>query len=898
MRKDLATFVQDFTRHGHRTAIVTCPGNRRVVTSYEALAQLAGRFSRMLSQREIKPGDRVLLWGANSAEWVAAFFGCVLRGVIAVPLDAAGSVEFAARVIADVSPRLIVGDENLLQKLPPATPRIFFENFAASLPLDPLLAADPSLGAATPLQILYTSGTTSAPKGIVHTHGNVLSGVEVLEREINKYRRYLRWVHPLRILHTLPLSHVFGQFMGLWVPPLLAAPVHYEDRLAAGHLIARIRRERISVAAVVPRLLQLMRASLLADDPGLQARLEKLQHRRVGWRWWHLRHVHRRFGFKFWAFVSGGAALPSDVEQFWNTLGFVLVQGYGMTETTALATLNHPLRPTRGSIGRPLAGREVRIAEDGEILLRGAMLAAGTWSRGALQPRMEDWLRTGDLGVMDADGQMRFLGRKSDVIVSASGMNIHPADLESSVRAQPAVRDCVVVGWDGPLGPVPVAAVILRENFAGSGNPSALPAILADILNSANRALLEFQQVHAALLWPAGEFPRSSMGKLLRQEVSAWVRRQMLPAGAPSSHSAPSSHDPLLRVLALVTGSSTAGVEDSASLAGDLHLDSLGRMQLAMAIEEQFGVPVDDEAIAAAGTVADLRALLRPVRENSAPATNQEQQETPDAPFFAPATARSSALPQSPPRYPRWPWAAPVQAMRVLFLECVLRPLVALLAHPRVVCGPAILPAEPSLYVCNHVTAIDVALVLYALPRRVRWRMSIAMSAELLAQWRRARSAAGVAPGPLRWLAPLQAIAVTALFNVFPLPAGAGLRQSFAHAGEALDRGYNLLVFPEGKRTLTGQIQPFHTGISLLAEQSRVSVVPIALAGLWSASQSPRLASRLAPRFRPARLAIVVGAPLRRWPAESHAEFAARLRAAVAHLDSVGAGDQNVLKSC
>ncbi|HZC44341.1 MAG TPA: long-chain fatty acid--CoA ligase, partial [Acidobacteriaceae bacterium] len=436
MRKHLATLVEDFNRHGKQIAIVTYPGNRRVVTTYAELATLAGRFSRMLADRGIAPGERVLLWGANSAEWVAAFFGCVLRGVIAVPLDAAGSVDFAARVRADVTPRLIVGDQEHLQMLSQtdstkksnenSAASIAFEDFSSTLPQAPMFQPDPSLNPETPLQILFTSGTTSAPKGIVHTHGNVLSSVEVLEREIKKYLRYERWVHPLRFLHTLPLSHVFGQFMGLWVPPLLAAQVHYEDNLVAGHMMDRIRRERISVAAVVPRVLELLRAHLLSIDPRLQTRLDAVRGQRVWKKWWHMRDVHRRFGFKFWAFVSGGASLPPEVEQFWNALGFVLVQGYGMTETTALATLNHPMHPTHGSIGKALAGREVRVAEDGEIMVRGPMLAAGTWRNGGIEPRSGEWLHTGDLGSVDASGQMRFLGRKSDVIVAASGMNIHP----------------------------------------------------------------------------------------------------------------------------------------------------------------------------------------------------------------------------------------------------------------------------------------------------------------------------------------------------------------------------------------------------------------------------------------------------------------------------------------
>ena len=888
MRNNLATFVEDFQRHGDQIAIVSYSGNRRIRTSYAELATLAGRFSRLFAERNINSGDRVLLWGANSAEWIAAFFGCVLRGIIAVPLDAAGSAEFAARVLAEVSPRLIVGDPDLLAKLSVDTPKFSFRD---PLPREPLLTPDPSLDRETTLQILYTSGTTSAPKGIVHSHGNVLSSVEVLEREMRKYLRYERWVHPLRFLHTLPLSHVFGQFMGLWVPQLLAAEVHYEDKLVAGHIIDRIHRQRISVAIVVPRVLELMRASLLASDPELQSRINKFQQERIWWRWWHLRGLHHRFGFKFWAFVSGGATLPEEIEQFWNALGFVLVQGYGMTETTALATLNHPFHTSRGSIGKPLAGREVRVSPDGEILVRGANLAAGTWRNGHMEPRQEEWLHTGDLGSVDAAGDVRFLGRKSDVIVAASGMNIHPADLEEVVRRQSGVRDCMVVGWNGPRGPEPVASVIL--DASSDGNDRALE----QILTNANRELQEFQQLRTVLRWPANEFPRNSTGKLLRREVAAWVQLQTTTAIVGLT----ASQDPLLQLLQQVTGESAEGLDDSADLGTALHLDSLARMQLAMGMEEKFGTTVRDESIAQAKTLGDLRKISRQggirsgaVRsrvESSIDATPANLQ-----PLEPPGDASEQTVPvpkpneageqKLSPKYVRWPWCVPVQAARVAFIESVLRPLVAAFAPPRVLWETKELPQQPSIYVCNHVAVIDVALVLFALPPRVRRHMAIAMSAEMLAAWRRARDASGVGAGPLRWLAPLQAQAVSALLNVFPLPAAAGLRQSFAHAGEALDQGYNLLVFPEGRRTRTGDLQAFQTGISLLAQESQTAIVPMALAGLWQAAQRPGLS-----KIRPPGLTVVIGAPMQQASGESHWEFAVRLRSAVEHLISLGDAD-------
>jgi long-chain acyl-CoA synthetase len=327
MRPHLATLVQDFHRNGQSTAIATYRGNRRTVSTYADLARLAERFAAELVRREIHIGERVVLWGQNGVEWVGAFFGCVMRGAIAVPLDAAGSADFAKRVIAETGPRLVVGDALLLQQLDSGVASFSFDAFTAELPQDATAAIEPGLNQDTPLQILFTSGTTAEPKGIVHTHRNVLASVAPIEREIHKYLKYERVVHPLRFLHTLPLSHVFGQFMGLWIPPLLGAEVHFESRLQAQRLIETIRREKISVLAAVPRVLELLRDSLMTQYPQLATELEAAKGESVWKRWWRFRRIHRAFGYKFWAFVCGGASLSPELESFWNTLGFALIQG-------------------------------------------------------------------------------------------------------------------------------------------------------------------------------------------------------------------------------------------------------------------------------------------------------------------------------------------------------------------------------------------------------------------------------------------------------------------------------------------------------------------------------------------------------------------------------------------
>ncbi len=828
----MATLVADFRRYGEQIAVVTHRGNRRFSSSYARLAELSAHCAHAFDQRGLKTGDRVLLWGSNSVEWVAAFFGCILRGIVAVPLDAAGSVEFAQRVVAEVQPRLLVGDLALLEKLSAGIPLLGFDGFAALPEADYTPAA--GLSRSTTLQIIFTSGTTGDPKGIVHTHGNVLASLDPLENEIGRYLRYERLVHPLRILHTLPLSHVFGQFMGLWVPPLLVAEVHFEDRLQAPRLVRLMHEERISVLAAVPRVLDLMRAWVLAEFPGFDIAAGRGE--KVWKRWWRFRALHRRLGFKFWAFVCGGASLPADLESFWTTAGFALVQGYGMTETTALVTLNHPFKTARGSIGKPLAGREVKIGDDGEILVRGDSIASRVWQRGGMQTVESGWLATGDLAARDERGELVFAGRKSDVIVTAAGLNIHPQDLEAVLRRQPGIREALVVGYASSAGPAP-AAVLIADAAEGS---------LQRAVDDANQDLAAFQQIRYWLRWPQPEFPRTTTGKVLRRTVQGWA--QPLLAGSSAAADGPS--DPLLQLLRPL-GVESRELAAGDRLAEDLHLDSLAMVQLQSSFETRFGLELSDQTWGQIKTVGDVRALFQP----------------------AATPARESPAADPPPSaaFPRWPWSPWVRALRVAFLELLARPLVWLLAGPRI--APRHILARPSLLVANHLTAVDVPVILYALSSSDRQHVAVAMSGKLLTGWRRGQAERH------RLVAALTPVAywlVTALFNVFPLPRGAGLRQSFAHAGEAMNHGYHVLVFPEGRRSRDGQLQPFEPGIGLLAQQCQVPVQPIFIEGLGlrDGKRWPKRGS----------VAIRLGAPLTMEPGEEPQAFAERLQAAVAAL--------------
>ncbi len=912
MRDHLATIIDDFRRFDREIAVVRYQGNRRRVTTYGELARLAGRFAALLEKRGITRGDRVLIWGENSAEWLATLHGCVLRGVLAVPLDVFGNAEFVARVAKDVSPKLAVGDAILLAKLAavrdaPHLSALTFEDWQRELPAEEIGAIS-GLTNQTPLQILFTSGTTGDPKGIVLTHGNVLASMVPIEDGAKPYMRYERLVHPLRILHTLPLSHVFGQALGIWVPPLLQAEVHFESRLAAPRLIEQIHDERISVLAAVPRVLALLKTHLEVTHDGLAERVEESAEKiGPGRRWWRYRRVHREFGLKFWAFVCGGGALPGPLEQFWNALGFVLVQGYGMTETTAMITLNHPFHVAEGTIGKPVTGSEVKLGPDGEVLVRGAVISAATWEDGAMRPREDEWLATGDIAERTESGELKFLGRKSEVIVTAAGLNIHPEDIEAAIEEQPDVAACAVVAMDTPTGPEPCAVLACR----GSGD-CALTAI-----ERANATLPEFQRITRWVLWPEPDLPRTSTGKVRRKPVAAWLARIQTAAATPSSgkaatngdHAFGPSADWLLALIAQITGEAHPGVGDELRLTEDLHLDSLGRVQLASAIEERLGIVSGTSLLEEVQTLGELRrvvaggvaterepaqgtaaqpaavepdSLLRngaqnedaAVAETSAQADETLQGARP--PAVQQEMSREAGRPHF--AYPEWPWWKPFQWIRAAFVEAVLRPGAWLLVKPRVFGPEKSLPEGPLLIVANHVTSYDGALIVHALPGPYRRWMAVAMLGEMLEDFRHWRNpwkpgdkGFYVFGAPAYWL-------VTALFNVFPLPRQRDFQRSFAHAGKALDHGYSVLVFPEGTLSPDGKLATFRPGIGLLAKQSYVPVLPVAMRGLGE------LKTRKRSWLRSGTIEIHVGEAISFGPEETESAITARLHDEVERL--------------
>ena len=532
------------------------------------------------------------------------FFGCVLRGAVTVPIDHGSTAGFAARVAREVNAKLVFHSRALTDAGLAENAIVLESLFELTQRRDSSPYLAPSLSRQDTLEIIFTSGTTAEPRGVVITHGNVLANIEPVEREIQKYLRYERIVHPLRFLNLLPLSHVFGQMLGIFIPPLLAGTVVFIDSLKPSDLIDVIRDERISVLVCVPRFIESLQREIQRQTER-DGRLRQFdedfasaENEHFLLRWWRFRKIHSLLGWKFWAFISGGAALPAQAEAFWNRLGYAVIQGYGMTETTSLISLNHPFHSAKGSIGKVFPGMEVRVDENGEILVRGENVAVAYRQHDRTQSVSESdgWFHTGDMGETDAEGRLYFKGRRKNVIVTPAGMNVYPEDLEKAVRSQPGVRDCVVIGIerDGNAEP---CAVLLLENPPRANQ--------AAIIETANRSLAEYQKIRHWFSWPDPDFPRTPTLKPLLPRI-----RELVNARLDTAVTSQDGNSSLVTLIAQITGRPVAAGSRNATLDADLHMTSLDRVELMSALESRYQTDLNDVRFSEVSTVGQLEKLL------------------------------------------------------------------------------------------------------------------------------------------------------------------------------------------------------------------------------------------------------------------------------------------------
>lgn len=753
-------------------AVVMRPRYRTISWTYQDLAQYASGIARLLEKEGVNPGDRVLLWAPNSPYWVGAFLGIMLRGGVVVPLHVENTPEFIEKVARQTGAGVMLKSSHL--KFTPAGMKTIDSDLQAPDNLKAISYKPEAILETDLAEIIYTSGTTGDPKGVMLTHRNIASNIEGISRAIPIDSRD-------RFLSILPLSHMFEQVAGMLFPLSRGARIVYLPRIASGLITKALEEHQATHLLAVPQFLDTVmkkietRAQEGGKEKSLLAARRIAEHLPFVLRRLFFRKVHTRFGGHLTTVASGGAPLDAALEKKWELLGIRLLQGYGLTETAPIVSANTYDEHRFGSVGKPLGGVEVKIAPDGEILVRGPNVFSGYYknnekTKAAFAPG--GWFRTEDMGELDRDGFLYIRGRKKYMILGPGGQNVYPEDIEFELNKQPGVRDSAVVGF-GEDHHVEIRAVLLVD--PGTDVERAV--------DGANKNLSSFQKIQDWSLWPEPDFPRSATRKVQKEKVLAWLRGEKKEAvGAPQKVTS------LTKLLGEIFEKDPVKISPGAMLVSDLGLDSILRIELVTRIEEIFGVVIEEREIASNTSVRGLEEAIK----------------------------KAPRLEKPKEVLKNWPFTIPTRIIREALYWILVFPFLGFFTRTKIF-GREVFEdlKDPFLVMSNHRSYLDSPVVLRSLPRWVRRRSTFAAAADVMRKfW---------------WSVP----ALELFYACFPFPREEkeNIESGLEAIGKLLDKGWSVVVYPEGRQSPTKELLPLKRGAGLLGVEMGVPVVPVFIDG-------------------------------------------------------------------
>ena len=877
MQNFFEQFAWAADRHAARTAIEVQRQDSLDTVTYARLREMAERTAAWLAVIGVEAGDRCAIIADNDAHWCGAYLGILRRGAVAVPMDTAYKASQVATLLADSGARVIFTTATYLNTVRSggaadlgcrivllygeAADTVGFEAMTGGRMPAPPLPTCPA-GLQDPAVILYTSGTTSDPKGVVLTHGNLLAEragafevVRVGERDI--------------VLGVLPLFHALAQMANLLLPFSIGARVVFLETLNTTELLRALRERGVTIFACVPQFFYLIHQRVTAEVgkaawPARRLFGGLLALNRATRRWGlnlgplFFRKVHAVLGGRMRLMVTGGSRFDPRIGADLFAMGFDILQGYGLTETSGAATLTRPGDPALDTVGQPLPGNQVRIAPrgqeddekaDGEVLVCGPIVMQGYFNRPeATAAALGDgWLHTGDLGRLDAAGRLVITGRKKEIIVLSSGKNIYPEEIEAVYRKSAFVKEICVLGLARAGEPaaerlyaviVPDEQVLRERKIANVGD------IIRFEVEGASVHLPHHKHVLGYEIWME-PLPRTSTGKIKRFEVERRVRdteaRREAPGGPvlDDADRAWMAREDLAPILELVRQAARPGstVAPEANLELDLGLDSMERVELLTALEQRMGADIPEEELQRLYTVRQLaESLLAHARGLSADAAGWET-------LLATDPARQASFRE---------WLAPhVVVPAVLFLALKAARLLLRAGVKVTLTGVEHFPARgPYLISPNHQSFLDPFFLVSTLPYRVARQLFFVGAAEYFET-------------PLtRWLA--------RQVNLVPVDPDAALISAMQAGAAGLREGRILMLFPEGERAIDGSVRHFKKGAAILSQHLGVPIVPVALRGvyeIWPRNRALNWRALLPGAGTDVRLQV--GAPVRPDAAES-----------------------------
>jgi long-chain acyl-CoA synthetase len=825
-------FSSSADQHANRIAIEVQRRDGLDQLTYAELREMAERTAAWLALIGIAPGDRCAILSDNHSHWCAAYLGILRRGAVAVPLDTAYKASQVETLLRDSGARVMFTSEKYLPVVLVIVmlhgdheAGVSFEAMtrgrvpAPPLPRCPAQAADPAV-------ILYTSGTTSDPKGVVLAHANLIA-------ERTAVFETVKVTDEDCILGVLPLFHALAQMANLLLPLSVGGRVVFLESVNTTELLRALRERGVTLFACVPQFFYLIHQRV-ADEVGRRSAItraafrtmrrlnSRLRERGINLGAVLFRRIHAVLGGRIRFMVTGGSKFDAQIGADFYAMGFDILQAYGLTETSGAATLMRCGDRHLETVGHPLPGVEVRIGPveagdegqtDGEVLIRGPVVMQGYFNRpdATAAALVDGWLHTGDLGRLDPWGRLLITGRRKELIVLSSGKNIYPEEIEAAYRKSAFVKEICVLGLSRPTEPSAerlYAVVVPNQDLLRERKVANVGDLMRFEMEGAAVHLPHHKRVLGYEIW-TDPLPRTTTGKIRRFEVERRVRDATAKREAPGGPELSGPDQawmarpevaPILEVIRKAARPGTSLLPD-ANLEMDLGLDSMERVELLTALEQRFAADIPEEQLQRLYTVRELSdAILEHSKGDGA-----EGSAAWDA-LLAPSAIDPTSFDE---------WMQPHWFVRAMLfgvlkaIQLALRPGVRIERS-----GIGQLPATGAFLISpNHQSFLDPFVVIAALPFRVVRRLFYVAASEYF------RSKM------LTWFG--------RQVNLVPVDPDAGLISAMQAGSYGLRQGRVLVLFPEGERSIDGTVKSFKKGASILSHHLRVPIVPVALEGVF-----------------------------------------------------------------
>ena len=868
------------------------PKGRETVTFGSMLAQIRSIAYR-LSHEQIAFGERVAIIGENHPHWALAYLGIIYRGAVVTPLDPAAETGALAAFLKDSEAKLAFVSPSSLDKFRAACEQVGrqipavalrplqqpdglarFEDWASTPTPPEFNAASPPAKSDDLAVLIYTSGTTGMAKAVPLTHGNIYA-------ESDKIQEVMHVSDQEILLSLLPLFHAYSQIVNLWLATIIGASVIYLPELSSAAIEHALKESGATALIGVPRLWYLFHKKIfdaVHTKPApvrwlfktmltVNGTLRDLLHLNAGPLFF--RPIHRSFGGKLRLAVSAGASFDQAVARDFHRLGFTILQGYGLTETSGAATVTRFEDNTIGSVGTPLNGVEVKINDPnergiGEVFIRGPIVTPGYYHNPAANQEAftaDGWFRSGDLGRFDARGHLYIVGRKKDVIKLPSGKNVFPEDVEAHYERSPFVSEICVLGVNDEAsqfrGAEKLCAVVVPNfEYLKARQIANSREWVRWELENLGRELPEYQRVHD-FIFRAEPLPRTATRKVRRFEL----RDQIQTAGGLALHARESKEADFTAADRELMDSPAGGAIDAAikqhlpdvrvihprmNLEIDLGLDSLARTECMASLEQALGIKFEPEEATAALTVGEAIRLANAKHSSTSgldsalPSTSEIDAEGIISKPASGGVHWHQVLAGAPAEIPELQSLLKSKPVTAVFAYLVLRLIyfaARLLFRMEVTGSDVLMRLKPPYLICpNHQSYLDPFLVCSTYPLSVLQNV--------------------VHVGASMYFVNFALAQLARLINVLPIDPDTHLLRAMRAGAAALREGKLLNIYPEGQRSFAGQLQEFKKGAAILATELKLPIVPVALDGTYL------IWPRESRRIRLAKVKIGFGEPI------------------------------------